>query len=352
MKELYDFVGELRAAGLSIGTDRIVAAAAALAVLPAEPYWPLRVTLCARPADLRVFDAVWRSGHTADIEVQVVEAVPAAVGAAAAPDITGADPERTDQPAGGEDRTELTRRDVRRLTASELAEIRRLIGLLAPAARRRPAMRRAPARTGRVDAARTMRLILRNGGEPSRILRTRRTWRPRRLLMLIDVSGSMSAYSDVLLRFAHAAVAAGPAVTEVFTVGTRWARLTDQLRAGDADAAMAAVAKTEFDWDGSTTLGPALRDFLRRWGGRAAIRSAVVVIGSDGMESGDLTELPRQVARLSRLGHTVIWVNPARAVPGYQPLNPALIDSLRFVTAEVSGHHFNSLRRLAEVIAR
>src|SRR5262249_7283412 len=153
--------------------------------------------------------------------------------------------------------------------------------------RPRPALRQQPARTGRIAVGRTVRLMLHSGGEPSRILYRRRTYRPRRLMLLIDVSGSMKVYSDLLLRFAHAAVAAGPATTEVFTLGTRWTRVTKQLRARQADAAMQAIAQVESDWDGGTRLGPALQGFLRQWSGRDAIRSATVVICSDGIEFGD-----------------------------------------------------------------
>jgi uncharacterized protein with von Willebrand factor type A (vWA) domain len=362
MNELLAFVRALRTAGLTVGTDRIAAAAEALASLPADPYWPLRVTLCTRRPDLPIFDAVWHAWSAAPAvpdEVAAEPAIPDEV--AAEPAAPGTEPvtapaeveaDRADRQAGGGGPDELTRRDVRDLTPAELAEIERLIALLASAARRRPAMRRVPARTGRIDARRTVRLMLHNGGEPSRILRSRRAWRPRRLLMLIDVSGSMSDYSDVMLRFAHAAVTAGPTTTEIFALGTRWTRLTAELRGRDADAAMRAIAEIESDWDGGTMLGPALRDFLRGWGGRIAVRSAVVVISSDGAESGNLAVLPQQVARLARLGHILIWVNPAQARPDYAPVNPALKDSLRHATARVSGHSFDALHQLAEVIAR
>lgn len=351
MTDLLALVGDLRTAGLSIGVDRIAAAAEALTVLPARPFWSLRVTLCSRHADLEIFDAVWDARHAPPtVRTEVVPILEASA--------TGETESRSDPTSGDEERSgagpggELTRRDVRDLTRAELDEIRRLIAQLAPHARRRPVSRRVPARTGRVDARRTMRLMLRNGGEPSRIPRTRRAWRPRRLLLLIDVSKSMAAYSDVLLRFAHAAVAAGPAVTEVFAIGTRSTRLTAQLRGRNAEAAMRAVGATESDWAGGTTLGPVLRDFLRGWGGRRAVRSAVIVLGSDGMEFGTQDELPRQVARLARLGYALIWVNPSRALPGYVPLNPALVESLRHASHEVTGHNVDSLRLLAEVIAR
>ncbi|WP_327010863.1 VWA domain-containing protein [Dactylosporangium sp. NBC_01737] len=350
-KELFELVAQLRAEGLAVGTDRVVLAAEALAGLPADPYRSLRVTLCTRASDLPIFDAVWASRSAAEPVPDEVAAGTVEPGAGTA--APGAETEPpTGQPAaaGGED--ELTRRDVVHLTPAEREEIQRLIALLVPAAPRRPAMRRVPSRTGRIDAPATMRLMLRNGGEPSRILRSRRAQRPRRLLMLIDVSGSMRAYSDVMLRFAHAAVAVRPGTTEVFTVGTRWTRLTVELRARDADAAMRAVAEVETDWGRGTRLGPVLRDFLRHWGGRTVVRSSVVVISSDGVEYGNMAVLPQQVARLARLGHVVIWVNPALGDPGYRPVNPALDNSLPHVVAHLPGHSFEALRELAGVIAR
>jgi uncharacterized protein with von Willebrand factor type A (vWA) domain len=259
---------------------------------------------------------------------------------------------QVDGPAGADDHELLAGRDVAELTDAQRAEVAALIALLAPTFRLRPVMRRGPARSGRVDINRTVRLMLRNGGELSRILLRRRLSRPRRLLFLVDVSGSMTAYHDILLRFAHAAITAGPATTEVFALGTRWTRLTAQMRGLGPDAALRAIAEVDADWDGGTTLGRALQSFLRQWGGRNVTRSATVVIGSDGIEFGDQALLPRQVGRLSRIAHVLIWVNPDEADPAFVALAPALADSLEHVAARLSGHSFDSLRRLAEVLAR
>jgi uncharacterized protein with von Willebrand factor type A (vWA) domain len=343
-----ELVTELRVRGLMPGPDRVAAAVTALLVLPDDPRRALRTTLCGSRADLDIFDAVWRPPDAATDELPAAHGGEAAPGGAAAGE--GADAPGAGEGASGQ--TGLALRDVRELTPAELAELAGLIAHLAPAARRRRTARRVPAHTGRIDARRTARLMLRSGGEPHRILRTRRAWRPRRLVLLIDVSGSMRSYTDVLLRFAHAAVAAGPGVTEVFTLGTRWTRLTDRMRDRDADGAMVLVNALRSDWDRGTRLGPAVREFLRRWGGRTAVRSAVIVLISDGQEAGDKRVLPVQVARLSRLGHRLIWVNPARGRPGYVPVNPALTGSLPHADAHVPGHTLDALRRLAEVISR
>jgi len=373
LTELVRFAGRLRAAGLAVDPTRLAAAAEALARLPAagdpDPYWPLRLALCSRPADLPVFDAVyarWGEGAPAtggtDPEPEPGGAAAAgfpaagstAAGSTAAGSVpagdepTGAGPEAGG--AGG--REGLATRDVRELTPAELAEIEALVPLLLPAGRRRPAIRRGPGRAGRIDVGRTVRLMLQHGGEPARIRYRRRTLRPRRLLLLVDISQSMHPYRDLLLRFGHAAVTAGPASTEVVTIGTRWTRLTGQLRGRAPEAAMRAVARVETDWDGGTRLGPALQDLLRQWGGRDTVRAAVVVIGSDGLEFGDQALLPRQVARLSRLAYRLIWVNPLQARPGYRPVNPGLVESLRYADRQLTGHSLAALRELAAVIAR
>lgn len=358
MNDLFALVHGLRAAGVALGIDRVISAAEALLDLPDDPYWALRVTLCARQCDLPIFDAVWHARSPAHDEANtVLVASEGYVELSATPTEPEPAPSpaaiETDVPGSAGSLGDLTHRDVATLTAAERAEIERLIALLAPATRRRPSARRMPARSGRIDAQRTARLWIRYGGEPCRTLFSKRGWRRRRLLLLIDVSGSMSGYRGAMLRFAHAAVAASPATTEVFAIGTRFTRLSHQLRGRDANTAIRAVAGTYADWDGGTTLGEALRNLLRGWAGRTAVRSAVVVISSDGFEF-DVAQsvLPSQIARLARLGHMLVWVNPEERHAGFEAINPALEDSLLCVTHTLSGHTFDSLRRLAELIAR
>jgi uncharacterized protein with von Willebrand factor type A (vWA) domain len=348
------FVNDLRAAGVGVDITRIALAAEALAALHSTGrdgvYWAMRLTLCSRQADLDPFDnvfAAWFDGRAATFD-HIDDATVVQLS------MVGSDVFDTSAAACGVagDAELLTVRDVRTLTVGELAEINVLIGLLTPVARARPAMRRRPGGSTRIDMSRTVRLMIRNGGEPARLLYRRRADRPRRLLLLIDISGSMRTYSDALLRFAHAAVAAGPTTTEVITLGTRWTRVTAELRGRRPDAALRAVGQVKSDWDGGTRLGPTLQSFLREWGGRNAVRSAVVAIGSDGIEFGDPALLARQVARLSRIGRRLIWVNPKQGLPGYRPTAPGLVDSLPFADERLPGHSFDALRKLAEVIAQ
>jgi uncharacterized protein with von Willebrand factor type A (vWA) domain len=188
----------------------------------------------------------------------------------------------------------------------------------------RPSARCRPARRGDVDPQRTIRELLRGGGEPARLRRRARAERPRRVVLLVNVSGSMASYADALLRFAHAA--ARGARTEVFTVGT------------------------VPEWRGGTRLGEPVRAFLNGWGRRGMVRGAVVVLLSDGWERGD-PELPAaQMRRLHRLAHRVIRANPRKGRPGYAPLAAGMAAALPSVDPFVEGHSLAALERLAAVV--
>jgi uncharacterized protein with von Willebrand factor type A (vWA) domain len=196
--------------------------------------------------------------------------------------------------------------------------------------------------------------MLRDGGEAPRLYRRRHRQRPRRVVLLVDVSGSMSAYADALLRFAHAAArrrSMRHAQTEVFTIGTRLTRVTKALSHRDPDTAMRAVSEEIPDWSGGTRLGELLRSFLDRWGQRGMARGAVVVILSDGWERGDATLLGEQMHRLSRLAHRVVWANPRLARPGFAPLAAGMAAALPYVDDFVEGHSLDALARLARVVA-
>jgi uncharacterized protein with von Willebrand factor type A (vWA) domain len=162
----------------------------------------------------------------------------------------------------------------------------------------------------------------------------------------------MGPYTDMLLRFAHAALVAVPRATEVFTVGTRWARLTEQLRVVDPEVALRAAAEVENDWGGGTTLGVVLRDFLARWGGHDFVRSAVVVLCSDGFEFDDQTLLRQQAERLSRVADKLIWVDPNRWSDDFEPDDPNLAAAQAAAAVRLPGHNFDALRKLAKEIGR
>ena len=169
------------------------------------------------------------------------------------------------------------------------------------------------------------------------------------MVFLLDVSGSMDPYSRALLRFAHAAVI-GRRRVEVFSLGTRLTRLTRALQWRDPDRALAALEPDVRDWSGGTRLGDGLQRFNGEWGVPGMARGAVVVVLSDGWERGDVGLLAEEMARLHRVAHRVVWVNPLKATPGYEPLARGMAAALPFVDHFVEGHSLRSLVDLAEVI--
>ncbi|MFE5890862.1 VWA domain-containing protein [Streptomyces sp. NPDC056462] len=356
---LLGFARALRAAGVDADAERVHAFLSAADVLRpgmrADVYWAGRLTLCGDRDDLeryeRVFAAYFgdggRAGRSASAPPPPRLRLVVSGGTGTA---TRAEREHEAPPAASlASAAEVLRhRDVADLDAAEREQVRRLLAAFALRGAARRSARRSPARRGEVDPHRTMRELLRRGGEPARLRRHARTERPRRVVLLVDVSGSMSPYADALLRFAHAA--ARGSRTEVFTIGTRLTRVTRELAHRDPDLAMAAVAAAVPDWRGGTRLGELLRAFLDRWGQRGMARGAIVVLLSDGWERGDPELLAAQMRRLHRLAHRVIWANPRKARPGYAPLAAGMAAALPSVDAFVEGHSLAALERLAAVV--
>jgi uncharacterized protein with von Willebrand factor type A (vWA) domain len=191
--------------------------------------------------------------------------------------------------------------------------------------------------------------MLAAGGEPVRPRRHREATRPRRIVLLLDVSGSMSPYADALLRFAHV-VARTNQATEVFSLGTRMTRLSRALRIRDPELALAAASRAVPDWAGGTRLGETMRAFLDRWGRRGLARGAVVVIFSDGWERGDPILLAEQMAALRRLTHAVLWVNPHAGAEGYLPVQSGIAAALPFTERLLAGHSLATLQDLLDEI--
>ncbi len=358
----------LRAAGVDASPDRVHSMADALAQLDAarraDVYWSGRLTLCSDPDDLarydRVFAAYFGDRPNSLVRRPVVPKLqPLRV--ALPPDDRGDgddDPTDEDEPevaSAVASRTEQLRsRDVAELDSAERTDLYTLLAAFRLPGEVRRSRRLSPAPRGTVDRARTARLMLRHGGELDELRRHRRSERPRRVVLLVDVSGSMAPYSDALLRFAHAAGGSGRGAgraVEVFTVGTRLTRITVELGHRDPDEAMRAASAAIPDWSGGTRLGDLLAEFLDRWGQRGMARGAVVVILSDGWERGDATELGVQMARLHRLAHRVVWANPLKARSGYAPLAAGMAAALPHVDDFVEGHSLAALERLAAVVA-
>jgi uncharacterized protein with von Willebrand factor type A (vWA) domain len=357
---LTGFARTLRHAGVNATPDRVQAMLVAADVLGMgeqdTAYWAGRLTLCAEPDDLPLYDAAFAAYFSDHVprSSRVTPVVATATALLAQGDGASRSPDGSDSAVGllASPAEVLRHRDVSLLSALERDEVRRLVALLAPGTAARTTRRFRPARGGGVDPPRTVRQMLRHGGEATRLARRRRRDKPRRLVLLLDVSGSMAPYADALLRFGHAAVRRRPTLTEVFTLGTRMTRVTRALRHRDPDGALTAAGAAIPDWHGGTRLAESLKAFLDRWGQRGTARGAVVVLCSDGWERGDPAALAAQVARLSRLAYKLVWVNPHRGKPGYAPLAGGMAAALPYLDEFVAGHSLAAFEELVGVISR
>jgi len=160
----------------------------------------------------------------------------------------------------------------------------------------------------------------------------------------------MSPYADTLLRFAHVLTRRTPTSVETFTLGTRLTRVTRELRQRDPERALGDAARAIPDWSGGTRLGEALRAFLDRWGQRGVARRAVVVVFSDGWERGEPVLLGEQMARLRRLAHKIIWVNPHAGKDGYAPVQGGIVAALPYLDELLAGHSLATLEELLKVM--
>jgi len=361
------FCVALRAAGLSVPTGSVVSFAEALGWVGLDDenavYWAGRATLVRRPEDAAVFDRVFAS-YWRHHPVVASPATPEPLPLTVALDEDGADSGDA-PPADGTDGEViavrysavevLRRRDLAKLNPAEWAEARRLISTLRVSSEVRPSRRRRASRghgRGHPDLRGTVRRNLRRGGVPIERAWKVRVMRPRRVVFLLDVSGSMEPYARALARFAHAAVGSRRiGQVEAFAFGTRLTRITKQLARRDPDAALGAAAESVEDWSGGTRIGSVLQEFNDRWGVRGMARGAIVVICSDGWDRGDPEVVGAEMARISRVAHRVVWVNPLKSSPGYAPLARGMAAALPYVDRFVEGHAVESLEQLADVIS-
>jgi uncharacterized protein len=354
------FAAALRAGGVPVTPDRTQAFLRAVAEVGAversHVYWAGQATLCSSPDDLERYDAIFsawfsgepvRPGHRptparrifqADLDENV-----AADGEPGTDDVVQ---------ALASDVETLRHRDIAELSLSEQAAVSAVFRRLKPVVPTRRSLRYRPSRRGDIDGVRTLREQLRHGGEPARLRRHDRSWRARRVVVLVDVSGSMAPYADSQIRWAHLLARANLGRTEVFTIGTRLTRVTKAMASRDAEAALRSAGEAVPDWSGGTRLGEAIGAFLDRWGQRGLARRAVVVVMSDGWERGDSAELAGQMARLHRLAHRVVWINPHQGKVGYEPVQSGIVAALPFVDDFIAGHSIATFERALEVIGR
>jgi uncharacterized protein with von Willebrand factor type A (vWA) domain len=368
-------VASMRAGGARVGVDELLTAHRVLRAVDAtdrdRAYLALRAALCSRRDDLVVFEAAFaatfgrgpeddeerdRPEVLDDLREAASPALPRlGIPAAQRPEVVEVEPEPV--PAAWSDVELLHDKDFSEYTDAERLVARRIMlrlvrhGPQRPSRRTRPARRRgAPPHGARPDLRRTIRASLRYGGEP-----VERHWRepaerPRPLVLVCDVSGSMEPYARMLLQYMQACVAARRRV-EAFVFGTRLTRVTGELAGRDADRALDRAAGAADDWSGGTRIGEALAT-LNRDHGRRLGRGSIVVLLSDGWDRGEPEELASEMARLARCAHRLIWLNPLKANPGYEPLTRGMQAALPYVDHFLAGNSLASLEQLAELMER
>jgi uncharacterized protein with von Willebrand factor type A (vWA) domain len=358
-------VASMRAAGARVGVDELLSAHRALGAIDASDrdaaYFALRATLCSRHSDLPAFDAAFAELFAAPRvpppgpppgldEVTSLVLPRAAVPGGEAPRFAEVDIDVV--PAAWSDVELLHEKDFADYTEVERhaarAIMRRLAaaGPLRPTRRTRPARRRgAPPHAARPDLRRTIRASLRTGGDPFERHWREPAERPRPLVLVCDVSGSMEPYARMLLQYMQACVAARRRV-ETFVFGTRLTRVTGELAGRDPDRALDRAAGAAEDWSGGTRIGEALAT-LNREHGRRLGRGAIVVLLSDGWDRGDPQQLADEMARLQRCAHRLIWLNPLKASPDYEPLTRGMQAALPYVDSFLAGNSLASLEELA-----
>jgi uncharacterized protein len=242
----------------------------------------------------------------------------------------------------------LREKDFADLTEEELAQTRRMMERLQWRIGQRRSRRKVAATKGRyIDARRTMRRSLQTGGVPMQISRRKIKTKPRQLVVICDVSGSMDRYSRILLQFIYA-VERGMANVESFVFGTRLTRITRLLRNRSIDSAMERVAQQVHDWSGGTRIGQSLQSFNQTWARRVLRNGAVVLIISDGWDRGDPEVLGQEMSKLQRSSYRLIWLNPLLGSPRYEPLTRGMQAAIPFIDDFMPVHNMASLEALAE----
>jgi uncharacterized protein with von Willebrand factor type A (vWA) domain len=344
-------------------------------------YWTARAVFVSDQAQLRTFDGVFRSvfsgPEASSFEPEDAQAVaeatevgapdrravrgntedgdrinPVPIGPSGPPDDDGPEPERElPVPMSPSDEEVLRGKRFDALEPAELAQLYRLMARLRVATPGRRTRRARRDRRGeQLDMRRTLRGSMRTAGDPIRLAHRRRRVVPRRMVLLCDISGSMEPYARAYLQFLTSAAGSGPNV-EVFAFATRLTRLTRALRSRSPERAIQRAAAVAPDWSSGTRIGDALKSFNDRHGRRGMARGAILVILSDGWERGDPALVGREMERLSRLAHRIVWVNPRVAATGFSPRAGGMAAALPWCDAVLSGHSLDALGEVVKAIA-
>ncbi|MFM8902896.1 MAG: vWA domain-containing protein [Actinomycetota bacterium] len=360
------FARILRGAGVDVPLDSVIVFVGALSRVGLDNrddvYWAAYSTLIRRHEDTSIFDRAfavfWEQLIQIDDAEQIQETESVTL-------LVDSDDEQDDK--SGADTIEdentialrfssietLREKDFAAFSESELREAEQFMTSLRLAGppKRSLRLQQTNHSARRQDIRRTMRAALQNDREPIERFWREPSTRLRRLVVLLDVSGSMEPYARALLRFMHAAVV-GRQRVEAFTLGTRLTRITKELANRDPDRALARTSAQVSDWSGGTRLGECLQNFNDNWGVGGMARGSIFVILSDGWDRGDPHALAAQMARLKRVAFRVIWVNPLKVSPGYAPLARGMAAAMPYIDDFVEGHSLEALRELTEVISR
>lgn len=360
------FARILRGAGLDVPLDSVIIFVNALGQLGLEDrndvYWAAHATLIRRHEDTPIFDRAfavfWDQRIAIDATISQRELVSMTLliddENASADDNAGeqVDDENTITLRFSSVET-LRDKDFAEYNPAELREAEQFMSSLRLAGPPKKSLRliKTNRHGARHDIRRTMRASLQHDGEPIERYWREPSTRLRRLVVLLDISGSMEPYARALLRFMHAAVV-GRQRVEAFTFGTRLTRITKELTSRDPDKALSQTSAQVSDWSGGTRLGECLRTFNDKWGVGGMARGSIFVVLSDGWDRGDPEVLAEQMQRLNRVAYRVIWVNPLKVSPGYAPLARGMAAALPYIDDFVEGHSLEALQHLTEVISR
>jgi uncharacterized protein with von Willebrand factor type A (vWA) domain len=365
LNNLLIFGRVLRRAGIDVHPGRLLDLIDALGHVNLarreDVYFTCRALLVHRQEQIamfdRAFDAFWRAhreesnraasdkpGPSATAIEEVL--IPAELGAPIADDTEAdtATPER--QLKTWSDVASLADRDFGVLTSDEIAQARVALTRLVWSPGHRRTRRWVRGHGPRIDLRNAIADSLRTGGDVVKLARRKRLVRPRPLVLLCDVSGSMERYSRMLLHFAHAITSRHRRV-EAFLFSTQLTRITRQLRLPQPNAALTAVSRLVPDWSGGTRIGEAVKEFHQRWGRRVLHGGPVVLLISDGWDRGDPAELRNQIARLQRSCHRLVWLNPLIGTADYAPLTRGLQAALPFVDDFLPARTLTNLADLA-----
>lgn len=362
----------LREMGVPVSPGQMVDVTAAIGPLPVtrrEDFKAaLRCMLVLRREELPLFEAAfefyWRTGREQDLESALMHSIiPQVKIPRRQLRLRRRPPEEPEEAPEGEQREELEllltfshdevlrTKDFAQCSWEEVQACKALIQQMRWRIEERPTRRRRPAPHGRaLDFRRTLRRNMRYGGEVLQLAWRETQTTPRPLVVICDISGSMERYSRILLQFVHA-ITAGLGEVEAFVFGTRLTRITRQLRHSDIDDALDAVSKQVVDWSGGTRIGDAVKEFNYRWGRRVLGHGPVVMLISDGWDRGDSTLLRREMDRLQRSCHRLIWLNPLLGSPGYEPLTVGMQAALPYVDDFLPVHNLVSLEQLGRQLA-